>query len=116
MAVAYRNAKNQYDRLPALAVDLVHRRVAVVVQRQQCSVSAKDRALRMLLARLGHIHRLSRSRAHDLVPFKKQPERAAAGDNPLVVHRQDDLVEGQSGCSATYFIHRIAEWEELAAL
>jgi putative ABC transport system substrate-binding protein len=31
VAVDYRYAENQYDRLPALAADLVHRRVAVVV-------------------------------------------------------------------------------------
>jgi putative tryptophan/tyrosine transport system substrate-binding protein len=31
VAVAYRYAENQFDRLPALAVDLVRRRVAVIV-------------------------------------------------------------------------------------
>src|SRR6516225_6342802 len=31
VAVEYRYAENQYDRLPALAVDLVRRRVAVIV-------------------------------------------------------------------------------------
>jgi putative ABC transport system substrate-binding protein len=31
VAVVYRHAENQYDRLPALATDLVRRRVAVIV-------------------------------------------------------------------------------------
>jgi putative tryptophan/tyrosine transport system substrate-binding protein len=31
VAVVYRHAENQYDRLPALAADLVRRRVAVIV-------------------------------------------------------------------------------------
>src|ERR1700675_1486436 len=31
VAIVYRYAENQYDRLPALATDLVRRRVAVIV-------------------------------------------------------------------------------------
>src|SRR5215472_5861593 len=33
VAVEYRYAENQYDRLPALAADLVRRRVAVIMAR-----------------------------------------------------------------------------------
>jgi putative ABC transport system substrate-binding protein len=33
VAVEYRYAENQYDRLPALAADLVRRRVAVIIAR-----------------------------------------------------------------------------------
>jgi ABC-type uncharacterized transport system substrate-binding protein len=41
VAIDYRWAENQYDRLPALAADLVRRRVAVIVANPPAALSAK---------------------------------------------------------------------------
>jgi len=42
VAMAYRFAENQYDRLPALAADLVRRRVAVIVANGRAAQAAKE--------------------------------------------------------------------------
>jgi putative ABC transport system substrate-binding protein len=50
VAVEYRYAENQYDRLPALAADLVRRRVAVIVTRGGPVIVAAVRAGLLTLA------------------------------------------------------------------
>jgi hypothetical protein len=83
VAVEYRYAENQYDRLPALAADLVRRRVTVIVAMDLLHHwSGGQRARPWVLGRLEHVpHRAIDAIAPEVVegaPSRKRGNSVAS--------------------------------------
>jgi putative tryptophan/tyrosine transport system substrate-binding protein len=119
VAVEYRWAGNEYDWVPALAAELVQRRVSVIVARPRCELQAKNATATIPIAfcgygrsdqvgsrpkpepagRQSHRHYVVRERSDDEAAWAAAPDRARR-QSDSIFERRDEKKRREPGVRA----------------